>query len=94
MADHEIRIRSFVRSSEAEQRTGLIGWLSIYYGLLVLDGLTVRRTADGKFALSFPARTDRAGNRHCYIRPVDDDARRAIEAAVFHQATATPEVER
>ena len=88
----EIRIHSWVRSTDDEQRTGLLGWLSIQYGLVVFDGITARRTESGKFTLSFPARTDRSGRRHAYIRPVDDAARRAIEAAVFGQATLTSEV--
>jgi hypothetical protein len=35
--------------------------------------------------LSFPARTDRAGKRHSYIRPVDDAARQAIEREILGQ---------
>jgi hypothetical protein len=83
MAAREIRIRSWVRGTADEERSGLLGYLSIFYGDLVLDGITLRRTADGNLTLSFPARTDRSGNRHAYFRPVDDAARRRIEREIL-----------
>jgi DNA-binding cell septation regulator SpoVG len=79
----EVRIRSWVRASEADIRSGLYGFLSLFFGNLVVDGVTLRRTAAGRFALSFPVRTSRSGERHALVRPVDDDARRAIERMVF-----------
>ena len=85
MAENEVRVRTWVRGSEDDARTGLLGWLSVEYGSLVLDGIVLRRTADGRYALSFPARTDRAGRRHSYIRPADDEARNAIEAEILWQ---------
>jgi len=85
MSDHEIRVRSWVRATEAEVRGGLLGYLSVLFGDLVVDGITLRQTAEGKFALSYPARTDRAGRRHAYVRPVDDAARRAIERELLRQ---------
>ena len=50
---------------------------------LRLDGLALRRTADGRLSLSFPARRDTAGKQHPYLRPVDDAARRDIEHQIF-----------
>ena len=85
MVNAEVRIRTWVRASDAELRTGLLGYLSIFYGEMVVDGITLRRTVDGRFVLSFPARTDRRGQRHAYVRPVDDDARRAIERELLGQ---------
>jgi hypothetical protein len=85
MADHEMRIRTWVKASDADIRAGLLGYVSVEYGTLVLDGICLRRSAAGAFVLSFPARTDRAGRRHSYIRPVDDDARRAIEREILGQ---------
>ena len=85
MNDREVRVRTWVRASDEDARDGLLGYLSVHYGQLVLDGITLRRTADDRYALSFPARTDRAGKRHSYIRPVDDDARREIEAEILWQ---------
>jgi hypothetical protein len=85
MADHEIRIRTWARASDDDIRTGLLGYLSVECGRWIFDGICLRKTADGRFALSFPARTDRAGRKHSYIRPVDDDARRAIEREILGQ---------
>ena len=80
-----IRIRTWVAGTDEDVRTGLLGYLAVTVGSLVLDGLTLRRTAAGTFAISFPARTDRHGNRHPIVRPVNDDARRQIEAAILRQ---------
>ena len=91
MADHEVRLRTWVKATEAEVRTGLCGYLSVVYGDLVLDGIVLRRTADGRFALSFPARTDRAGRKHSYVRPANDEVRKAIEAELLWQLGEHPE---
>lgn len=85
MADYEVRVRSWVRATDTEARTGLLGYLSVSYGSLVLDGICLRRSATGHFCLSFPARTDRAGRRHSYIRPCDNEARVAIEREILGQ---------
>jgi DNA-binding cell septation regulator SpoVG len=89
----EIRIRTWVRGTADDERSGLLGYLSIFFGNLVIDGITVRRTAEGRLALSFPERRDQHGRRHSVVRPVDDAARRAIEAAILGQATMASEVE-
>lgn len=86
-----IRIRSWVRGSDEDNRSGLLGYVSIYVGDFVLDGLTVRQTVAGRLTLSFPERRDRRGGRHPYIRPVDDAARQRIERAIFASATEITE---
>ena len=61
-----------------------MGWISCdLNGLLRLDSIGLRRTADGGYTLSFPARRDAEGKRHFYVRPVHDDARREIEFLIF-----------
>jgi hypothetical protein len=85
MGSPEVRVRSWVRASDDEVRSGMLGFLSVEYGTLILDSIVLRRTADGRFALSFPARTDRAGRRHSYVRPADDNARRQIEREILGQ---------
>ena len=94
MSNTVVRIRSWVRGTADDEREGLLGFLSILYGDLVIDGVTVRRTATGRLALSFPERRDRKGRAHSVVRPIDDAARREIEAAVFGEATLASEVER
>jgi DNA-binding cell septation regulator SpoVG len=93
VADIDLRIRTWIRGSDADVRAGLLGFISVLYGAVVIDGITVRRTEQGRLALSFPERRDRHGRRHSVVRPVDDAARRAIEAAVFGEATLAREVE-
>ena len=85
MAEIEVRVRTWVKGSDEDQRSGLLGFLSVQYGTLVLDGLTLRRTASGKLAISFPARTDRSGRKHPLIRPADDAARTEIEDELLWQ---------
>ncbi len=91
MNDPGVRVRSWVAASEQDVRSGLLGFVSVFYGSLILDGITLRRTIDGRFALSFPTRTDRSGKRHSYIRPADDQARQAIEAELLWQLGEMPE---
>lgn len=83
MSSPRVHIRSYASASAVEVRAGLIAYIALDYGDLILDGITLRRTAEGRFALSFPARTDRVGRRHAYIRPIDATARAQIEAAVL-----------
>lgn len=89
----EIRVRSWIRGSESDVRSGLLGYLSVLYGGLVLDGITLRRTAQGRFALSFPAKTDRAGRRHPFVRPVDDEVRREVEREILSQLAESQRAE-
>ncbi len=73
----------FTPSADATVRSGLLGFLRCDYGSLRLDGIAVRRTVSGRLALTFPERKDRAGTAHPYVRPIDDVARRAVEAQIF-----------
>lgn len=78
-----VRILAWVKSSDANRRTGLLGYLTLQYGELVLDSVTLRWTEAGRYALNFPAKRDRVGRQHAYYRPADGPARRRIEDAVF-----------
>ena len=75
----------FTPSSDAEAERGLLAYVKINFGPLVLDGVTLRRHADGRLGLTYPERTDRAGRRHPLVRPVDDAARREIEEQVLRE---------
>lgn len=89
-----LRVRTWLRGTDDDQRAGLLGYVSLVYGDLVLDGITVRRTNAGQLTLSYPERRDGQGRRHSLIKPVDDDARLRIEKAVFDAATVTEEAQR
>jgi hypothetical protein len=91
MADYEVRVRSWVRASDDDIRTGLLGFLSLTYGSFVFDSICLRRSATGKLILSFPQKTDRAGRKHAFVRPADDAARQAVEREVLRQLGQHPE---
>lgn len=73
----------FIPASDADAERGFLAYVKIDYGSLVLDGITLRRRADGRLGLSWPERTDRAGRRHPLVRPVDDEARVVLEREVL-----------
>lgn len=70
-------------ASATDVASGLLGFVSLRYGQLKLDGITLRMTAGGRHALSFPARRDRRGVIHSIMRPANDAARRELEGQVF-----------
>jgi DNA-binding cell septation regulator SpoVG len=78
----------FTPGSRADVATGLLGWVAcVVDDRLVLDGITLRRTASGRLALSFPERRTATG-AYPYMRPVDAPARRDIEQAIFRAIAA------
>ena len=91
MSDSTIRLRTWGRGSADDERNGLLGFISVTYGPWIFDGITLRRTADGRFALSFPAKVDRAGRKHSFVRPANDEVRKAIEAELLMQLGQHPE---
>jgi len=70
-------------ASEIERQTGLLGWVSLNVDSFRVTGITLRRTLTGNMTLSYPARNDKTGRQHFYIRPMNDSARREIEYKVF-----------
>jgi DNA-binding cell septation regulator SpoVG len=78
-----IRNIQFTPASDREAQRGLLAYVQLEYGLLLLDGVTLRRTTEGGLTLSWPERRDRHGRRHTLLRPIDDKARLDIEAAVL-----------
>jgi len=81
----EVRVRTWTRSSRHDAVKGLLGYVSVQVSNFLLDGIVVRRAASGRLTLSFPARPDRTGRLHSYVRPLDDPARRAIESDILKQ---------
>ena len=74
----------FTSADPRDVETGLLGWIRCTLnGSIQLDGISLRRTRDGRHTLSFPARFDQAGRLHHYLRPLDDETRHAIERQVF-----------
>ena len=67
-----------------DRATGLLAYIEFELnGTLAVDGATLRRSAEGAEYVCYPARTDRSGARHPYVRPVNDAARRDLECQVL-----------
>jgi hypothetical protein len=74
----------FVHAPPQYRESGLYGWLTFEFnGSVVLDGVTLRRTADGRYCIGYPARRDGRGRDHHFVRPFDATARAAIEAQIL-----------
>ena len=78
---------SNVRLTAAPERQvaeGLVGYISfVVNDALVVDGVALRRSGEGRPYLSYPQRTDRAGARHAYIRPLGAAAHAELERRVL-----------
>ena len=82
----------FTRADAVHVRQGLLGYITcVFAGTLLLDGITLRLTAAGRPTLSFPVRRDGRGKQHPYFRPLNTDARKTIEAAIFRALGIDPE---
>ena len=82
----DLRVRDvrFLNADRQHRADGLYGWVSFVLGDTVhIDGVAVRRAADGRWHLSFPRRLDAKGVEHSVVRPLDSIARASIEAQVF-----------
>lgn len=74
----------FASAGKEKEASGLLGVVRFTLNNdLAVDGIALRRSTDDRFYLSYPSRTDRFGQRHPYLRPLGDGARRQIEDQVF-----------
>jgi DNA-binding cell septation regulator SpoVG len=94
MVNREVRVCSWVRASDTDVASGFLGWITISYGSLLVDNITLRRTSDGRLTLSFPSRTAKNGQKHSIVRPVDNEARIAIEREILGQLGQREELAR
>ena len=82
----------FTPANRIEMKTGLLGWIAFTIdGALRVDGVTLRRTTEGRLALSFPAKTSSDGRKRSILWPVSNTARQAIESIVFEYLYLSPE---
>jgi len=90
--DFQISQVEFKAAEPWEVESGLLGWVACKLNSsFLINGLAVRRTMEGKRTLSFPARRDRIGRKHYYLKPLNDEARREVERQVL-QALGIGEV--
>jgi DNA-binding cell septation regulator SpoVG len=69
--------------TDADFERGLVAFLRFRYGDVLVDGVCVRRTLDGRIVLAWPERRDGAGRRHAIVRPASEAARVELERAVL-----------
>ena len=68
----------------ADHASGLLGFLRFKVDdWLAVDCVNLRRTRAGRLTLAWPDRRDQSGGRRFPVRPQDERARLALEAAVF-----------
>jgi DNA-binding cell septation regulator SpoVG len=76
----------FAPADDEHREEGLLGWTSfVIDGGLKVEGVAVRRTAEGHLALAYPYRDDAHGLRRRFLRPINDQTRRALQAQVLAQ---------
>jgi DNA-binding cell septation regulator SpoVG len=74
----------FTPADDGLRATGLLGWASFLLdSRLKVEGVGVRRTQNGRFALAFPFRDDGYGKRWHFVYPIDDATRVALEQQVL-----------
>ena len=83
----EVGVRSFARANDEERRAGLLAYLVVAIGPVIVDGVAIRRMASGRIGLSYPARTKANGRRFSIVRPADDQTREALEREILRQLT-------
>lgn len=84
MSSPSVTHARLIEAPRSERRGGLLGFVQVVLnGGLQLDGITLRKTRDGRITLSFPSRTDHHGREHAIIRPVDQAARTAFVREVL-----------
>lgn len=63
MRDAPAQVR-FLPAPDAMREGGVLGWVACSIGGLRIDGVVIRRTAEGRLAVFLPERADRAGRMH------------------------------
>ena len=87
MADTQILSRiSFRAPTQKLSDHGLVAWADIQHGLLVVQGVEVRRTLDQRVVISFPPARVLGGRLSASARPVSDPARTVIQAEIIAAA--------
>lgn len=75
---------TFQRAHGDAYRDGVEGWVRcVVDRWLRLDGLIVRRKADGTVGVFFPERIDTAARRHALIWPIHAEDRAGLEVVIL-----------
>jgi len=74
----------YAEAPEADQARGLIGRVRfVVNDALVVGGVALRRTRDGRFTLSWPSRRDARGEKRYFVHPISDAVRLDLERQVL-----------
>lgn len=74
---------TFTPAEPGRDRPGLMGWVSATVGGWKIDGLSVRRTREGRTIVTFPSRRDAAGRLHPIAQPIRAEDRKYIRAYIL-----------
>jgi len=65
-----------IEAPPADRARGLIGYVScIMNDVIHIDGVTLRKTREGEYAVSFPKKSGRSGDQHFYFKPINEAMR-------------------
>ena len=83
MRDIRVEVLRVARAPRELREHGMLAWLRIRIGDIVVDGVSLREGLDGERSLSFPIRADARGRKHPVVHALDETTRRYIEAQVL-----------
>lgn len=74
----------FTAAPQGDVDSGLLGFVDfVLNGSIRLSNISLRRTRDGRLALSYPLRRDSVGHDHFVVRPIHDEAREQLERQII-----------
>jgi hypothetical protein len=68
----------FHPANRAHRASGLLGWVTAEIDSVLIDGITLRRTREGRFVLGFPKHVATDGTHYPTVRPRGPAEREAI----------------
>jgi len=90
--DFRISQVEFKAAGDQDRETGLLGWVTLKLnGTMLIDGIALRRTRDGRVTISFPARHDDAGRKHFVVKPLNEETRLTIERQILEALGIDPD---
>lgn len=76
-------VLSFRPAKALDQAAGLLGYARVQIGDLLVDGVAIRRSRDGRHVISLPSRRSREGHEFSVVAPVSNAVGRDLEQQVL-----------
>jgi hypothetical protein len=74
----------FTPARQLDREDGLLGWLRVRFEAEIeVDGACLRRTLDGRLAVTWPQRLDGHGRPHRIVHLTSGVARRSVESQIL-----------